>query len=87
MKKFLSEDKEWSNITNLVYSICEKHGIEFRTNISEYCMWVRPENNSDNIYEQIRNSLIDYEEKKLVEIKKPNKDIEEPLDTIEIIRK
>jgi len=87
MNKFLSEDKEWSNITNLVYSICEKHGIEFRTNTAEYCMWVRPENHVKDIYEQIRGSLTDYEKKKLVEIKKPDKDVGEPLDVIEVIRK
>ena len=87
MKKFLSQDKEWSNITNLVYSICEKHGIEFHTNIAEYCMWVRPENHVKDIYEQIRGSLTDYEKKNLVEIKESNEDLGISSTILEIIRK
>jgi hypothetical protein len=87
MKKFLSGNREWSEITDIVYSICEKNGIEFRTNISGYCMWVRPENHAKDIYEQIRNRLIDYEEKKLVEIKESTEDLGISSDIIEVIRK
>jgi len=85
MKNFLSENKEWSKITDLAYSICEKNGIEFRTNISEYCMWIRPSDNSERVHQQITDVLKEYEKRRMIEIKKPDKDLEES--TIEIIRK
>jgi len=84
MKQFSSSDKQWSEITNIVDSICGRYGIAFGTNTSEYCVWVRPDEKDEVVYKEITGSLKEYE--KLVEIKKPLEDSWEKT-TIEILRK
>ena len=71
MNEFISSDKEWSDVTNLVYPICERHGIA-EPNVSEYCMWVRPNNVA--VSEEIKKALGDYVNKKLIEVEDPHKE-------------
>lgn len=73
MQGLNSSDKQWSNATEKAYSICEKHGAAFRTNISDNRMWIRPMEDDNNVYEEIRSSLNYYKKKKLVDVKKPSR--------------
>lgn len=71
MKKFNSSNKDWSEITDKVHSICEKNGIASDTNISDQCMWIRP-NDVEKTYKEIEEALKSY--KNLVQVEKPCKD-------------
>ena len=89
MDEFKSSDRGWSNATNRAYSICEKHGLAFNTNISEHHMWIRPAGSEmDIVYQEIRGALNYYKKNKLVEVKEPHRIFGESGEiVVEIVRK
>ena len=73
MDEFKLQYEKWSKLTDQISSICEKHGIAFNTNISDCRMWVRPRDDGNIVYEEIKSVSSCYEKENLVEVKEPHK--------------
>lgn len=88
MDEFKLRYEKWSKLTDQIYSICEKHDIAFNTNISDCRMWVRPKDNGDIVYKEIKSVSSCYEKENLVEVREPHHIFEDSGEiVIDIFRK